>query len=160
MPFADPEKRKAYIREHYQANKEAYKRRSAAQRERLKQESDPWAYWRRYYRLNLVKKRAQGRKARIRYGRRHREKIRAAFRAWRAAKKMAAGTHSISQWLARVEFYGWRCFYCHRHLTSATLTCDHRIPLSKGGSNFASNLVPACKTCNSSKGDKKAPRIG
>jgi len=25
---------------------------------------------------------------------------------------------------------------------------DHRIPLSRGGSNFIDNIVPACRPCN------------
>jgi 5-methylcytosine-specific restriction endonuclease McrA len=65
------------------------------------------------------------------------------------------GSHTHQQWLARVELYGWKCFYCPKKLDNKTLTKDHRIPLNKGGSNWASNLVPACKSCNSSKQDKK-----
>jgi 5-methylcytosine-specific restriction endonuclease McrA len=34
------------------------------------------------------------------------------------------------------------------------LSIEHRIPLSRGGSNWPANLAPACKTCNSSKGTK------
>lgn len=33
-------------------------------------------------------------------------------------------------------------------------TVDHVIPLSRGGAHAEGNLVPACKPCNSSKGDK------
>ncbi|WP_203620386.1 HNH endonuclease [Streptomyces sp. SID8499] len=33
-------------------------------------------------------------------------------------------------------------------------TVDHVIPLSRGGQHAEGNLVPACKSCNSSKGDK------
>lgn len=31
---------------------------------------------------------------------------------------------------------------------------EHQIPLSRGGSNWPSNLVPACDNCNKSKKDK------
>ncbi len=71
-----------------------------------------------------------------------------------------AGSHTIAQWLARVAFYGWRCVYCGLKLSQKTLTKDHRIPLSKGGTEFASNLVPACRSCNSSKGNRKSHRNG
>ncbi len=31
---------------------------------------------------------------------------------------------------------------------------DHVVPLSKGGANAAHNSVPACTSCNTSKGNK------
>ena len=34
------------------------------------------------------------------------------------------------------------------------LSKDHIIPISKGGNNTRENIVPACITCNSSKGNK------
>jgi 5-methylcytosine-specific restriction endonuclease McrA len=71
----------------------------------------------------------------------------------RARKKGARGIHTHQQWMARVAVHGWRCFYCRIKLTPKTLTQDHRIPLSKGGTDFASNLVPACGSCNSRKGN-------
>jgi 5-methylcytosine-specific restriction endonuclease McrA len=42
------------------------------------------------------------------------------------------------------------CVYCSNLAT----TVDHVIPLSRGGTNFEGNLVPACRSCNSSKGTK------
>src|ERR1700689_26743 len=62
------------------------------------------------------------------------------------------GWHSAEQWLARVVFYGWRCLYCNVELSFDTLTKDHRIPVSRGGMDWPSNLVPACQSCNSWKG--------
>ncbi len=44
------------------------------------------------------------------------------------------------------------CIYCLA--SGVKLTLDHFIPLSKGGIHTASNCVPACKHCNSSKGAK------
>nr|WP_239115333.1 HNH endonuclease [Streptomyces sp. SID8499] len=43
-----------------------------------------------------------------------------------------------------------RCVYCD----APGGTVDHVIPLSRGGQHAEGNLVPACKSCNSSKGDK------
>ncbi|KKK50203.1 hypothetical protein LCGC14_3127360 [marine sediment metagenome] len=71
-----------------------------------------------------------------------------------ARRKHAGGHCSPEQWLARVIMHGWSCFYCGKPLTGQTLTADHLIPLIKGGSNWPSNLVPACKPCNSSKHSK------
>jgi 5-methylcytosine-specific restriction endonuclease McrA len=54
--------------------------------------------------------------------------------------------------LARIAFYGWRCRYCGVDLNMKTVTKDHQIPLAHSGSEWASNLVPSCKPCNSWKG--------
>jgi 5-methylcytosine-specific restriction endonuclease McrA len=43
------------------------------------------------------------------------------------------------------------CAYCGR---SGKVSIDHVMPLSKGGLDEHSNIVPACKTCNSSKNAK------
>ena len=44
---------------------------------------------------------------------------------------------------------GWTCVYCG--LRSSTLTCDHVIPVSRGGSSTLDNLVTACLACNLAK---------
>lgn len=49
----------------------------------------------------------------------------------------------------------WTCVYCNKHLINSDATIDHIVPLSKGGSKHdPSNLVAACRSCNSSKKDK------
>lgn len=70
-------------------------------------------------------------------------------------RRSASGSHSLEQWISRIEFYGWRCVYCGGELTPSTVRQDHILPLSKGGTNWASNLAPACQSCNSKKRDKK-----
>jgi 5-methylcytosine-specific restriction endonuclease McrA len=69
----------------------------------------------------------------------------------RARRVNAPGVFDFDAWMAKVAYHGWRCFYCHIPLTDETLTKDHRKPLSRGGSNWVANLVPACKPCNSQK---------
>lgn len=52
---------------------------------------------------------------------------------------------------------GWRCQYCdqpERPGEAGLLSLDHLRPLSKGGSNRTDNLVTACKSCNSARGDR------
>ncbi len=44
------------------------------------------------------------------------------------------------------------CIYCG---TKTNLTLDHILPRSRGGPDSADNTVWVCKTCNSSKGDKR-----
>jgi 5-methylcytosine-specific restriction endonuclease McrA len=43
------------------------------------------------------------------------------------------------------------CQYCGTH---GARTADHVIPHSKGGTRTLTNLVAACSTCNTSKGDR------
>lgn len=45
-----------------------------------------------------------------------------------------------------------RCVYCFEPLTQKTVTADHKIPKSKGGSNRKTNIVPCCVSCNQLKG--------
>jgi len=66
----------------------------------------------------------------------------------RARQHNASGCHSSTQWLARVGYHEWKCYYCKAELNDATLTKDHRIPLVRGGTNWPANLVPACMRCN------------
>lgn len=43
-----------------------------------------------------------------------------------------------------------KCKYCH---TTENLTLDHKLPLSRGGSNEKKNLQCLCFDCNSMKGN-------
>ena len=61
----------------------------------------------------------------------------------------SAGTgFTLQQWLAVVEFYGGRCAYCGE---TGPVEIEHKIPLSRGGTNDISNIVPACRRCNRRK---------
>src|SRR4029079_13797359 len=57
---------------------------------------------------------------------------------------------SVAEWRAILEVFGNRCAYCLR--ASSSLTRDHVEPISVGGADEPSNVVPACGRCNSSKG--------
>jgi 5-methylcytosine-specific restriction endonuclease McrA len=69
----------------------------------------------------------------------------------RARIANAPGYCSPAQWLARCEYYGFRCYLCHVPLTLKLIRTEHRIPLCRGGSNWPSNLAPACHPCNAKK---------
>ncbi len=47
----------------------------------------------------------------------------------------------------------YRCVICGTHLA---LTIDHKMPVSRGGSNDINNLQTMCMPCNASKGAKVA----
>lgn len=46
------------------------------------------------------------------------------------------------------------CIYCGNEFTERLLTRDHVMPISKGGKDKWSNVVTACKYCNTRKGNK------
>lgn len=41
-----------------------------------------------------------------------------------------------------------RCHWCKTPIDESEVTADHRIPLSRGGSNGTDNIVAACAFCN------------
>lgn len=54
-------------------------------------------------------------------------------------------------WERLCRRYGNRCAYCG---SMATLEQDHIVPIVRGGRHAIGNLLPACRSCNSSKGSK------
>jgi len=75
----------------------------------------------------------------------------------RARKLGAGGSITLDQWKAIQSAYEWRCAYCGKK--PAKLTQDHVIPLSRGGSHTPANIVPACTSCNSSKGARLPTKV-
>ncbi len=55
------------------------------------------------------------------------------------------------------EYFGLRCAYCLTWggggAASERLSEDHVVPLSQGGAHDLTNIVPACKRCNTRKAD-------
>ena len=71
---------------------------------------------------------------------------------------------TTAQWREILAAYQYRCVYCPHDCKackakSHQLTQDHITPVAKGGSTTASNIVPACRSCNSKKhtGDVPVP---
>ena len=46
------------------------------------------------------------------------------------------------------------CMYCGNHHKGMALTRDHVIPMSRGGADRWSNVVTACRSCNTRKGNR------
>lgn len=61
-------------------------------------------------------------------------------------------TLTKQEWEKIKEEYDYKCAYCG--CDSEKLTQDHYIPISKGGSHTADNIVPACFPCNRKKWDR------
>ena len=89
------------------------------------------------------------------YKRRHREENRELYRSYkqrrRSVKRNLPSTLTTNQWQHAQSYFNHNCAYCG---SKAKLTQDHFWPLSEGGGYTATNIVPACTSCNCSKGNK------
>lgn len=71
-----------------------------------------------------------------------------------ARSKNAKGSFTVKEWLELKHRHNDCCVRCGVHESIKRMTIDHIIPLTKGGSNFISNLQPLCQPCNSKKSAK------
>lgn len=78
-----------------------------------------------------------------------------ALRNRRARERLAAGTHNGQDIRDCLVMQRHLCFYCLEPLAPG-YHVDHMIPISRGGSNAASNIVCACPHCNKTKSAKTA----
>lgn len=103
------------------------------------------AYMRRYTKENPHRARD--------WARNNPEKARAKTLRYRARKQNARGTHTAEDILAIYEQQRGQCWWCGAPVGD-DYHVDHRIPLSRGGSNAPENLVISCPYCNRSKSNK------
>ena len=71
-----------------------------------------------------------------------------------ALEKAAQGKFTIKQWREKIKYYGNCCYLCGKKLNKSNTHLEHRIPISRGGTNWIANIAPACKKCNLSKHTK------
>ena len=69
----------------------------------------------------------------------------------RSAKKLAQGRYTSEDVRIQYDAQRGRCWWCGCTLGD-NYHADHRIPLSRGGSNAPENIVLTCPRCNTSKG--------
>lgn len=83
------------------------------------------------------------------YNKQHPDVVRAAH----IRRKEREGLETITgeEWREAQSYFGGRCAYCGKELP---LEMDHLIPTTRGGRATVDNIVPACRSCNSSKGAK------
>ena len=165
VPYKDRERQQEHARKYFQEHKEAFRVYHA--RSYTKNKQAVLARQKSRYHRDIKAGRERSKlKARI-YRQRHPEKVAANPKRHQqenpdwgqaaAAKRRAqyrnapVNDFSLAQWREMKEAYGSRCVYCLRKMER--LTMDHLTPISKGGSHTASNIVPACLSCNSSKHD-------
>jgi 5-methylcytosine-specific restriction endonuclease McrA len=68
-----------------------------------------------------------------------------------AKRKQAQGMFTRKEWLILLRSAGFKCRYCGKRISRKSATPDHKIPLSRGGSNWITNIFPACLPCNQRK---------
>lgn len=112
------------------------------------------------YRRQLTTKsggRAYARRKTQEYRDRNRERWRFLHRCnmqRRRAIKASADTGLVTKEVLLAIYETDACHYCCRLTERVDRTCDHVIPLTRGGLHHPDNLVMACGSCNSSKGDR------
>lgn len=104
------------------------------------------AHWKRYYKENKADIRAN---AKV-WDLANADKRRLYSNNRRAIVNNALGSHTEAEWQAILTRASHRCAACRK---KKILHRDHIVPVSKGGSNYALNIQPLCKSCNSSKRD-------
>jgi 5-methylcytosine-specific restriction endonuclease McrA len=55
---------------------------------------------------------------------------------------------------------GYRCQYCRRRLPASALSYDHVVPRAAGGRTDWTNIVTACRPCNTRKDSKTCDEAG
>jgi 5-methylcytosine-specific restriction endonuclease McrA len=64
-------------------------------------------------------------------------------------------SYTFDDWKETVLYFRGECAYCGRKQSrNIRLTKEHVVPVSKGGVTDKSNIIPACKRCNSAKSDE------
>lgn len=129
-----------------EANRERYLRNARACRKRRDKAKEK-IYIEAWRKANAARRKQGDRD----WQRRNRDKRNTQMQKRRAWKQASGGSHTTDQWKTLVAQYDHRCAYCKEQ---KPLTRDHIVALSRGGTNDISNILPACLSCNSSKGTK------
>ena len=86
-----------------------------------------------------------------------REKYKNGVKDRKFLKRTSDTGFNREQWKALLETYNFRCAYCGilgKDTPQGYLSRDHVVSRNKGGKHSPHNIVPACVSCNSSKGDR------
>lgn len=143
VAYKDPERQRAYAREWLKRNPQ--KARDAVRRWNKSHPEQRRTAKRLYY----ARHREQHKAVMAAYHKAHPEVLRAKSNAYRARARAAEGQFTSAEWRALVESYGGKCAYREE---VGPVQVDHRTPLTRGGANSIDNILPACRKCNTEKG--------
>lgn len=78
------------------------------------------------------------------------------YRSWiknkhNRLKILAEGNFTWKEWENLKRKHNYTCVICGKREPKIKLTIDHIIPISRGGTNWISNIQPLYKSCNSKK---------
>jgi len=153
----------------YNANKEyALEQRKNSRAEKRAADPEAWRAKQRGYQnkwLSSPENKAKRFEQTSAWMRANRGKMNEAYKRWyvknqdvlrklacQRAQLYGKSNFTFEDWLNILDCFEHRCAYCSR--SDVKLTMDHVIPVSKGGKHTADNIVPACKSCNSRKGNR------
>ena len=84
---------------------------------------------------------------------RGRELINFSAKIWTAWRRKTSKTlkkdFTLMDWNNCLNYFNNKCVYCG--VSTDKLAIDHLIPISNFGETIKTNIVPSCKSCNSSK---------
>lgn len=133
--YRNSEERRQYIKDTVKATRATEKGRLSAN-----------SYSSKYYSTEAGKE--QNRLASRRWYSSQEGRLYAKNKSHRRRQVMGDGNISIDEWTQALEYFDYSCAYCGK---VDELTLDHIVPLSANGEHAIFNVVPACKSCNSSK---------
>lgn len=81
------------------------------------------------------------------------DRVMAKNRRRRARERNAPGSHTAAE-IAVLRRTQPNCWWCGKPIRDGKYHIEHRVPLSRGGSDDISNLVISCPDCNQSKYNK------
>ncbi len=108
-------------------------------------------YGSKFRRTHLEAERKRGREQKRKAYLIHKTEIRFRNNLREYLERGAEGKFTLQEWNETLKHFNYECVVCHRKPPEIEITKDHVIPLIKGGTNYIENLIPLCKSCNSSK---------
>lgn len=82
----------------------------------------------------------------------HPDEARVQTQKTRLRRQQVPGAITAAELRAKIDEFEGRCGYCGE--LAEPLEVDHVVPVSRGGTHLVANVVPACRACNRSKGQK------